>query len=101
MTVTVPLFKNMLSASIDEIKSIYKEKYRGPIVNYNENFDESGFVSAGKLSGKDRMEISVGGNEDRILLISRYDNLGKGASGAAIECMNIVLELPETEGLDL
>ncbi len=47
------------------------------------------------------MEISVAGNDERILLISRYDNLGKGASGAAIECMNIVLGLPETEGLNL
>ena len=54
-------------------------------------FDESGFVSANKLSFKDSMEISVGGNEDRILLISRYDNLGKGASSAAIENMNIAM----------
>ena len=45
------------------------------------------------------MEISVYGNSDRILLISRYDNLGKGASGAAIECLNIVLGQDETIGL--
>ena len=37
------------------------------------------------------MEISVFGNEERLLLTARYDNLGKGASGAAIECMNIML----------
>ena len=47
------------------------------------------------------MEISVAGNDERILLISRYDNLGKGASGAAIECMNIVLGLTETTGLNI
>ena len=47
------------------------------------------------------MEISVSGNSDRILLIARYDNLGKGASGAAIECMNIVLSTEEITGLDL
>ena len=43
--------------------------------------------------------MSVYGNEERILLISRFDNLGKGASGAAIQNMNIVLGLDETEGL--
>ena len=47
------------------------------------------------------MEISVSGNDDRILLISRYDNLGKGASGAAVECMNIVLGADKTQGLEL
>ena len=50
---------------------------------------------------KDSMEISVSGNEERILLIARYDNLGKGASGAAIECMNIVLGLEKQTGLDI
>jgi N-acetyl-gamma-glutamyl-phosphate reductase len=70
-------------------------------VNYVENFDESGFCSANKLSFKDTMEISVGGNEDRILLIARYDNLGKGASGAAVECMNIVLGVDKTTGLEI
>ena len=47
------------------------------------------------------MEITVAGNEDRILLVSRFDNLGKGASGAAIQNMNIVLGLPETDGLEI
>ena len=47
------------------------------------------------------MRITVDGNEDRILLMATYDNLGKGASGAAIECMNIALGLPKTTGLVL
>ena len=101
MAVTVPLFADMINGSADDIKKIYKEKYTGPIVSYAENVDENGFIAANKLAGKDSMEISVAGNDERILLISRYDNLGKGASGAAIECMNIVLGLPETEGLNL
>jgi len=101
MEVTIPLFASAINASLDEIKEIYKEKYTGPIVKYVENFDENGFVSANKLSFNDGMEISVSGNGDRILLIARYDNLGKGASGAAIECMNIVLGTNETTGLDL
>ena len=63
--------------------------------------DEEGFLSANKFSGKDGMEISVFGNEERILLVSRFDNLGKGASGAAIQNMNVLLGLPETTGLIL
>ena len=101
MAVTVSLFADMINGSADDIKKIYKEKYTGPIVSYAENADENGFIAANKLAGKDSMEISVAGNDERILLISRYDNLGKGASGAAIECMNIVFGLPETEGLNL
>ena len=101
MVVTVPIFADNLNVPVSEIKKIYAEIYKGPVVKYVENFDEDGFVSACKLSGRDSMEISVTGNDKRILLISRYDNLGKGASGAAIECMNIVLGLPEAEGLDL
>lgn len=101
MTVTVPLFKAQINGTAEDIKKIYKEKYNGPVVSYKEDFDESGFVSANRLAGKDGMEISVSGNEDRILLISRYDNLGKGASGAAVECMNIVMGTDKTKGLIL
>lgn len=101
MTVTVPLFADMINGSAEDIKKIYKQKYTGLIVSYKDCADENGFIAANKLSGKDSMEISVAGNDERILLISRYDNLGKGASGAAIECMNIVLGLPETTGLNV
>ena len=101
MEVTIPLFASQINASAEDIKKIYKEKYKGPIVKYTQDFSENGFVSANKLSFNDGMEISVSGNEDRILLIARYDNLGKGASGAAIECMNICLGAEETAGLDI
>lgn len=101
MAVTVPLFADMINGSADDIKKIYKEKYTGPIVSYKDSADENGFIAANKFAGKDSMEICVFGNSDRILLVSRYDNLGKGASGAAIECMNIVLGVPETEGLNI
>ncbi len=101
MEVTVPIFKSDLKNGFDfeKIKEIYKNKYTGPIVTYCDNFSENGFISAGILSGKDSMVISVFGNEDRILLTSRYDNLGKGASGAAVECLNIVLGNEDTNGL--
>ena len=101
MEVTVPLFKAQIKGTAEDIKKIYKEKYNGSVVKYKEEFDEGGFVSANRLSGKDSMEISVSGNEDRILLVSRYDNLGKGASGAAVECMNIVMGVDKTTGLEL
>lgn len=103
MEVTVPIFASQLNEgyTVEDIKNAYKEKYQGPVVKYVEAFDESGFVSANKLSFNDGMEISVSGNSDRILLISRYDNLGKGASGAAVECMNIVLGIDKTTGLEI
>ncbi|MEE1054375.1 MAG: N-acetyl-gamma-glutamyl-phosphate reductase, partial [Acutalibacteraceae bacterium] len=103
MEVTIPIFASQLNDgfTVEDIKKTYKEKYNGPVVNYVESFDEGGFVSANKLNGRDSMEISVSGNDDRILLISRYDNLGKGASGAAVECMNIVLGVDKTTGLEL
>lgn len=101
MTVSVPLFKAQIHGTAEDIKKVYKEKYNSSVVKYKEEFDEGGFVSANRLSGKDSMEISVSGNEERILLISRYDNLGKGASGAAVECMNIVMGTDKTTGLEL
>ena len=101
MTVTVPIFRSQIDGTAEDIKKVYKEKYNGSVVKYKEEFDEGGFVSANRLTGKDSMEISVSGNEERILLISRYDNLGKGASGAAVECMNIVMGTDKTKGLIL
>jgi N-acetyl-gamma-glutamyl-phosphate reductase len=101
MEVTVPLFKKDLQGSMADVRRIYAEYYTGPLIHFNEAADEKGFLSAAAFSGRDDMEIIVTGNEDRILLVSRFDNLGKGASGAAIQNMNIVLGLPETEGLEI
>ena len=103
MEVTVPLFKNQHNEGFcaEDIKKAYKEKYTGDIVSYCEEPDEGGFISASALSYKDSMQISVSGNDDRILLIARYDNLGKGASGAAIECMNISMGASPSLMLDI
>ncbi len=103
MVVTVPLFKEDLAAgkTVEDIKAIYEAQYRGPMVRYRSQMDEEGFLSGAGLSGKDAMEITVCGNEDRILLIARYDNLGKGASGAAVQCLNLVLGVDPTTGLEL
>jgi N-acetyl-gamma-glutamyl-phosphate reductase len=102
MEVTVPIFASELKNGfdIDKIKEIYRNKFTGPLVTYSDDSEE-GFISAGILSGKDSMIVSVYGNEDRIILVARYDNLGKGASGAAVECLNIVLGNDDTEGLEI
>ena len=99
MEVSIPVFKKDISTDINGIKEIYKNCYNSKIVHFDKNADESGFMSALALSGRDDMEISVAGNDDRILLTARYDNLGKGASGSAIQKMNIVLGVDEKMGL--
>ncbi len=103
MLVTVPLFAGALNAGfgIEDIKEIYAAKYAGPVVKYTEAMEEAGFVSSNALAGSDAMEVAVFGNSERILLCSRFDNLGKGASGAAVQCINLMLGAPETMGLEL
>lgn len=99
MEVSVPLFAKDLKGSVNDVREAYKAYYPGPLVHFDENCDEGGFLSAGALSERDDMQISVFGNEERILLTARYDNLGKGASGAAIQNMNLVFGLDETTSL--
>ncbi len=102
MLVTVPIIREDIGfAKVSDLKALYRELYAGPIVRYTDEAAEGGFISGAGLSGKDSMEISVFGNDDRILLVARYDNLGKGASGAAIENLNIVLGCEKTKGLVL
>lgn len=101
MTVTVPLFAQQVKASLSQIRQLYKDKYHGEIVQYKDAIDENGFVSALTLGGKDGMYITATGNDERMVLIATYDNLGKGASGAGIQCMNMVLGVDKTTGLSL
>ena len=101
MEVVITLAKEQINGGFEDIKNIYRSYYTGKTVKYRENTDEGGFLSASAFSGRDDMQISVFGNEDRIMLVSRFDNLGKGASGAAIQNMNIVLGIPETTGLNI
>ena len=102
MQVSIPIFKGFLqnNKSIEDIKDIYKSQYNSNVVYYSEE-NENGFLSSGILSGKDSMSVSVFGNEDRILLVARYDNLGKGASGAAVECLNYILGVDKVTDLEL
>ncbi len=98
MEVTVPLRGTGLSR--ENVKKAIRDYYSGqPLVGYCECMDESGFIAASRLSGTNRLEITVEGSDDNILLIAAYDNLGKGASGAAVQNMNIMLDIDETKGL--
>ena len=99
MEVVIPISPAELSVTAAQIAEVYQDYYKTKIVHFNAKADEEGFLSAGAFAGKDDMEISLAGNEERLLLVSRFDNLGKGASGAAIQNMNIVLGIEETEGL--
>lgn len=99
MEVTVPLFSADIKGTANDIKAVYSEYYATGLVRYSETDDGDGMLSASALSGRDDMEITVKGNDERILLTARFDNLGKGASGAAIQNMNILLGINEAEGL--
>ena len=101
MEVSVPLFGEWVAGGMARVKEALADAYAGPIIRYVESADESGFLSAGALSGLDTMQVTVTGNDERLLLTARFDNLGKGASGAAIQNMNILMGVDETEGLVL
>ncbi len=103
MAVTVPLFAENLSEgkTMNDIIEVYKNTYTTEFVSYKEDTGSDAMLCANALRCKDNMEIFVQGNEERILLVARFDNLGKGASGAAVECMNIMLGLDPKTGLSI
>ena len=97
MSVTVPLFAKDINGTKEDIIDLYSRIYHSPLVHY-EPFEKA--MAAGNLySGRDDMGISVAGNDERVLLLANFDNLGKGASGAAIQNMNIIIGCQETQGL--
>ena len=101
MEVTVPLFREELQGTAEDVREVYRKAYSGGIVRFEEGADEGGFLSAAAFAGRDDMEIRLTGNEERLLLTARFDNLGRGASGAAIQNMNLLLGLGESTGLNL
>ena len=90
-----------MDGGIARVRAVYAEAYPGPVIRYLESANEGGFLSAGALSGRDDMEVTVTGSDERMVLTARFDNLGKGASGAAIQNMNILMGVDETTGLIL
>ena len=103
MLVTVPLFAGQLNPgyTLADVKACYAAKFTGPVVRYAEAMDEAGFIASNTLSGTDAMEVAAFGNDERMILCSRFDNLGKGASGAAVQCINLMTGADETAGLVL
>ncbi len=100
MEVTIPLFKGDVNLSKEELIKFYENYYNSDIVHVSKD-TEGNFMASNKLSGLDVMEISVQGNDERMTLVARYDNLGKGASGSAIENLNIVIGQEKTTSLKL
>ena len=107
MIVQLPLFTDLLSKKMgpEEIREYLADYYKGEkfikVMPFGADVEAGGALFSDACAGWDGMEIFVTGNADRVIVASRFDNLGKGASGAAIQCMNIVLGCDEAKGLSL
>lgn len=104
MLVSVPLHKAQLSKSLSaqDIQEIYVEHYDGcRLIRVHPYVMENAALAANAMTGRDSMELFVEGNDERMTLFARFDNLGKGASGAAVQCMNLMSGRDETAGLVL
>ncbi len=105
MVVSLPLFTRMLTKkfSVDDVRKALADFY-GENGSYfvkvmPEGEPQDGFIGANNLSGTNMMELFVNGNDERMIICSRLDNLGKGASGAAVQCLNIMMGIDERTGL--
>lgn len=104
MVVTIPLYTSRMNKkySKSDIQKMFSEHYASSnIVKVRELGYTEGMIGSNNFANRDDMEIEINGNEDRILITSRFDNLGKGASGAAIQCLNIALGIDEETGLNI
>lgn len=106
MTVTVGLHARLLAKKVTahNVWEMFAAHYDGcrfvKVAGFmGEGVLEEPFIPANTLAGTNMMQIFVYGNDDRIMLTSRFDNLGKGASGAAVQCLNIMLGIDEATGL--
>ncbi|MDR2546002.1 MAG: N-acetyl-gamma-glutamyl-phosphate reductase [Lachnospiraceae bacterium] len=100
MVVSVPLYASAFTSrlSLRELCSFYHEYYSGAKLVFIAD-EERGFLPANQMAGRDDLAIYLTGNDERMVLCASFDNLGKGASGAAVQCMNIVLRCKENKGL--
>ena len=100
MSVSVPLHASLLGGlTAQQVEEFYKTYYAGS--RFISVKQPEGLIYGGTYSGYDGMVISVVGNDERIVLTSNFDNLGKGASGAAIQCFNLITGADETTALDI
>ena len=107
MVVSVPLYTSMLNgvSSVEDVHKAISDFYAGEqfvkVMPLDASAGEGNMLAGNACSGWDGLRIFVTGNADRIVLSSQFDNLGKGASGAAIQCLNIMLGCEESKGLQL
>lgn len=104
MVVCIALYTDRMNKkyTVDDIYEMMSANYEGsPIVKVRRPGYTTGMIGSNNFAQRDDMEIEINGNADRILITSRFDNLGKGASGAAIQCMNIATGIDETTGLNI
>ena len=106
MATTVPLFTKLLNKkTVSEIHAMFDEYYRNSqfieVLPLHGGEAPVSMISANEMSGKDSMKILVSGNDERVFITSVFDNLGKGASGAAVQCMNISMGIDEKTSLDI
>ena len=105
MQTLLPLRMELTKAPAAEIARALSGYYAGQsqiTVHPLGELPENGFLAANAMAGTDRLEIYCTASPDgsQMLLLALFDNLGKGASGAAVQCMNLMLGLPETAGLE-
>lgn len=103
MVVSIPIFTRLLTKKYtpDDVRKALAEFYEDAyfVKVMPEGEPEDGFIGANNISGTNNMQIFVNGNDERLILCSRLDNLGKGASGAAVQCLNIMMGIDEKTGL--
>lgn len=105
MVVSFPIYAHLMKkkATPEELHKAFSEFYANKqfikVMPFGSEEEGNNFFAANAYSGRDDAQIYITGNEDRLLVTARFDNLGKGASGAAIQCMNIRLGQPEEKGL--
>lgn len=100
MEVTVPVLGDVARVTLKKVHAALADHYAGSKMVKVAPLGEFGdMISAARMKGRDDMTVVVAGNDDRILLVSLFDNLGKGASGAAVQCMNVAFGLEESTGL--
>ncbi|MBQ7784721.1 MAG: N-acetyl-gamma-glutamyl-phosphate reductase [Clostridia bacterium] len=107
MLVSVPLMAGQLKgiSSLAQLHECYADAYAGQkmirVMPLSAQTDVGGFLASNGCAGWDGLEVYVTGNDERMMVCARFDNLGKGASGAAVQSMNIMLGCDEAKGLNL
>lgn len=107
MLVSIPLYLDLLKdqSSPEVIQRLYADYYKAQpfikVMPYGAESEKSGFLSGRDCAGWDGLNIYVTGNSERVVLSAQFDNLGKGASGAAVQCLNLMLGCAEDTGLNL